>query len=85
MTDIEKLKAVLKPVIEALPGLKKKTANEMAGPCPWCGGNDRFVIFLDTGRYLCRGCTPTGGDVVDFHIRQEGTDFKGLCEKYLVH
>jgi len=81
--SIEQLKGALPQINKTLPGLKRKTAKEMAGPCPWCGGDDRFVVFLDTGRFICRGCTPQGGDVVDFHTRQEGTDFKGLCEKYL--
>jgi len=83
MIDVERLKAALPPIAEIVPGLKKKTANELAGPCPWCGGEDRFVVFLDNGRFLCRGCTPTGGDVADFLTRQEGTDIKGLAAKYL--
>ena len=84
MSDaLEQLRDALPPIIESLPALKKKTANELAGPCPWCGGDDRFVVFLDTGRFLCRGCTPRGGDLIDFHLRQEGTDIKGLTAKYL--
>lgn len=39
--------------------LKRKTANEAAGPCPSCGGEDRFLIFLDGG-YYCRQCERTG-------------------------
>jgi len=30
-----------------------KTADEACSPCPWCGGEDRFVIWSH-GRYLCR-------------------------------
>jgi hypothetical protein len=35
---------------------------EYAGPCPWCGGNDRFLIWPEYkgGRYWCRGCEKTG-------------------------
>jgi hypothetical protein len=37
------------------PGLqfKRKTSSEAASPCPWCGGNDRFVI-RSSGWYSCR-------------------------------
>jgi DNA primase len=30
---------------------------EYAGPCPICGGRDRFHVQPDEGRWLCRGCT----------------------------
>jgi hypothetical protein len=37
------------------PGLqfRIKTSSEACSPCPWCGGDDRFVIW-DTGHYACR-------------------------------
>jgi hypothetical protein len=37
------------------PGLqfKRKTGGEASSACPWCGGDDRFVI-CDNGRYFCR-------------------------------
>lgn len=52
--------------------LKRKTANEWAGPCPECGGNDRFIVLEDKGRWFCRVCDKHG-DRVDF-LRE----FKGL-------
>ena len=42
---------------------KKKTANEYAGPCPFCGdGEDRFIINIRQGkeRYWCRQCKKSG-------------------------
>jgi len=35
---------------------------EYAGPCPWCGGDDRFLCWpqYKGGRYWCRGCEKTG-------------------------
>jgi len=33
--------------------LKKVGRNEWAGPCPWCGGNDRFHVW-ERGNYWCR-------------------------------
>ena len=38
--------------------------HEHCGPCPKCGGTDRFVIFKDRARWFCRKCD-RGGDVVD--------------------
>lgn len=32
---------------------KIKTEDEACSPCPWCGGEDRFLVF-HTGYYLCR-------------------------------
>lgn len=29
---------------------------EWAGPCPFCGGRDRFRVWADLGRWSCRGC-----------------------------
>lgn len=44
--------------------LKRKGAreNEHAGPCPACGGTDRFVVA--DSWFLCRGCHPAKGDAV---------------------
>lgn len=37
--------------------LHPKTATEYAGPCPKCGGEDRFVVFMDgKPRFWCRVC-----------------------------
>lgn len=39
--------------------------NEYHGPCPVCGGRDRFVLFTNRPfphwNYMCRVCTPEGG------------------------
>lgn len=80
---IQELKKALVPIPDAVPSLKSKTANELAGPCPWCGGTDRFVVFLDSSRFMCRQCTPKGGDVIDFYCKHEGADIKGLAARYL--
>ncbi len=57
---------------EHCPGtrLKQKGAREWAGPCPECGGEDRFVLQPDNpngtgGRWMCRGCD-RHGDAVAF-------------------
>jgi DNA primase len=36
---------------------------EFAGPCPWCGGDDRFRCWPnqgEAGKYWCRGCGRSG-------------------------
>ena len=30
-----------------------KTGDEACSPCPWCGGDDRFVLWI-SGYYMCR-------------------------------
>lgn len=46
-------------------GFKPAGPAEWHGPCPTCGGKDRFVIFTDrefpSWNYFCRQCTPDGG------------------------
>ena len=56
---------VIDPVAEAERRwhitLRKATANEYVGPCPFCNtGNDRFHVFLDRGNYWCRQCDAKG-------------------------
>jgi hypothetical protein len=38
---------------------KRKTANEASAACPWCLGDDRFLVFSDNG-YWCRRCGRKG-------------------------
>ena len=49
---------------------------EYAGPCPGCGGTDRFRVWPEKregeGSYWCRGCGKTG-DLVQFFV-----DFQGM-------
>ncbi|HNY71660.1 MAG TPA: DUF3987 domain-containing protein [Syntrophorhabdus sp.] len=83
-STIKRLKEVLPSISKIVPELRQKTLNELAGPCPWCGGDDRFVVFKDSDRFLCRGCKPEGGDVIDFYRQSEGLDISALGRKYLV-
>jgi len=56
---------------------------EWAGPCPACGGNDRFRVWPNAnqgkGSYWCRSCDKSG-DNIQFLIEFEGMDFKAACE-----
>ena len=75
---IRQLKTVL-PGFDKLSQLKKKTATESGGPCPLCGGRDRF--YVHDGRAFCRKCNK-GGDIIDWHRWVEGTDLAGLLKKH---
>jgi len=43
-----------------MPGLKK-AGSQWQGPCPNCGGIDRFRVNMD-GKFFCRHCLPDGSD-----------------------
>lgn len=47
----------------------RTNGGEFKGPCPWCGGTDRFIVWPNhpsgRGRYWCRQCRK-GGDAITF-------------------
>ena len=43
--------------------LKKIAANEYAGPCPSCGGRDRFSLNVRKKTFNCRRCGAKGSNV----------------------
>ena len=51
-------------------------SGEYAGPCPFCGGADRFRVLPGGGRWYCRQCTPRGGDAIDYVMRRDGVGFR---------
>ena len=56
-----------------VPGLRKSGA-ELVGPCPACGGTDRFAINDRRGVYNCRACG--GGDGLALVRLVMGCDFR---------
>ena len=54
--------------------LKRVTAVEQAGPCPHCGGVDRFRINIKNGLWHCRGCDERG-DVIALEMLATGETF----------
>jgi hypothetical protein len=44
--------------------LRRSGNNEYCGPCPKCGGRDRFSINTRKQLFNCRGCRK-GGDVIE--------------------
>lgn len=58
----------------------KRMSGEMIGPCPMCGGRDRFGINISTSLFLCRKCDLRGGDQVALVMGLLGMDFKAALE-----
>lgn len=55
---------------------------EWQGPCPECGGTDRFHVWPEKngqGAYWCRGCGKNG-DAIQFLRDFDGKSFKEACE-----
>ncbi|MHC1712532.1 MAG: toprim domain-containing protein [Solidesulfovibrio sp.] len=65
---------------------KQKTTNEFGGPCPSCGGNDRFCIWSGgqgkhgLGRFYCRGCGRQG-DAIQFLRDFQGKGYGEACRE----
>lgn len=53
---------------------------ELVGPCPVCGGTDRFAIHTAKNVWQCRKCG-VGGDVIFLVQHTEGCSFVEACEK----
>ena len=65
-------------------GLKKVASTrggEWAGPCPFCGGRDRFRVQPATGLWFCRqGCSDgRWQDAIGFVMRRDGVPFVEAC------
>lgn len=58
----------------------KRRGRRGVGPCPACGGKDRFSIDGGKGIFYCRGSARVGGDVIDMVQHITGANFLGACE-----
>ena len=62
------------------------SGGEFAGPCPKCGGEDRFRVWPDHpsgaagGKFYCRGCH-WSGDGIAFLMEQEGMKYPEACRQ----
>jgi len=55
----------------------------LAGPCPKCGGQDRFGVSLKKGSggvFHCRGCGACGGDAISLVRFLDCCDFQSAVE-----
>jgi hypothetical protein len=77
---IERAKSITIESEIARRGIKLAGKNERSGPCPVCGGSDRFSINIKKQAFNCRGCRK-GGSVIDLVMMLDNLDFHGACEK----
>ena len=66
---------VLQDVLDAWPNLNRR-GREWVGPCPSCGGTDRFWVKQD-GRIGCRGCNPGKDNPDAYRAIMEALGFVG--------
>src|SRR5262245_35790554 len=57
----------------------RRQGKELVGPCPQCGGDDRFAVNLKKQVFHCRGCGAKG-DVIALARFLDGTDFVHAVE-----
>jgi len=59
-------------------GIKLRGRIERVGPCPKCGGTDRFSVNLKKQCWNCRHCKPKkiNGDVIGLVQFLHGVDFR---------
>lgn len=50
-----------------------RQGKELIGPCPMCGGTDRFGVNIPENIWNCRGCA-AGGDVIDLYRKMNACD-----------
>lgn len=62
-------------------GHLKKSGQSFAGPCPICGGRDRFWLNTMRNRWGCRGCRPKSIDAIDLVRHVEQCGFLEACER----
>jgi phage/plasmid primase-like uncharacterized protein len=76
---IERARAV--PIEQEIDrrGIRLKGRNEKVGPCPVCGGTDRFGVNVSKGVWNCRGCNK-GGDVIELVRHLDSCDFLAAIE-----
>ncbi|HXI15731.1 MAG TPA: CHC2 zinc finger domain-containing protein, partial [Chloroflexota bacterium] len=56
---------------------------EWAGPCPFCGGEDRFRVQPAQGIWFCRQCSDDGhwSDAIAYVMRRDSVPFREACER----
>lgn len=59
--------------------IKLRGTVDRCGPCPKCGGEDRFSINIRKQCWNCRGFG--GGDVIALVQHLDGVDFVAACRR----
>jgi putative DNA primase/helicase len=61
-------------------GIKLTGRIDRCGPCPRCGGSDRFSVHIRKQVFFCRQCGGKGRGAVDFVMFVDGIDFADAIE-----
>lgn len=71
----------MREIVDRLPleNLRRE-GRELVGPCPVCGGRDRFAINIDRGVFNCRVCPEARGDGIELCKHVLGCDFAGVLD-----
>ncbi len=61
--------------------LRDRPDGERYGPCPKCGGRDRFHVRWYAGRewFFCRQCHPQRGDAIEYLRWAHGMTYREAC------
>jgi Toprim domain/Zinc-binding domain of primase-helicase len=59
-------------------GLRRISSSERAGPCPICGGRDRFAVNMRKDVWHCRHCGK-GGDAIALARHVAGLSYTEAC------
>lgn len=78
-TEQIKLAADLRDHAATFTTLRSESSTEMSGPCPKCGGDDRFHCKKEI--FMCRECHPKWADVIEFYVWKDGISFKEACAR----
>lgn len=77
---VEEARAVpIEEVARARVPSLKRTGRELVGPCPACGGRDRFAVSLRKRVFHCRG-SGRAGDAIALVQYLDGCEFLAACE-----
>lgn len=66
--------------LDRFPHQLKRVGAELVGPCPACGGRDRFSVNRAKNVWHCRR-SAKGGDAIALVEYLSGCDFIGACEQ----
>jgi putative DNA primase/helicase len=71
------------PNILTAIGIDRDYLTRKNGPCPFCGGKDRwrFTDHNQDGCFICSQCTPQGGSGADLVMKFTGLPFKEAAQR----
>lgn len=73
-------------ILQAM-GVNSDHLTQKHGPCPHCGGHDRyrFTDYEGNGGFICNQCTPDGGSGFDLLMLVHGYDFASAVKDVSIY